>query len=120
MQRIVFILFILFTVISSFRYYLEDEEKITWVTYYHDKFNGAKTSNGNIFDNSKYTAAHASLPFGTKVLLTNLATSDTVTVTVNDRGARHKKRAFDITKAAFLRLGEFRHGSLKVSYKIVE
>ena len=39
----------------------------TRASYYHDKFNGKKTASGELFDNSKLTAAHKTLPFGTKV-----------------------------------------------------
>ncbi|WP_454059315.1 septal ring lytic transglycosylase RlpA family protein [Elizabethkingia ursingii] len=96
------------------------EEKSTTVSYYSDTFNGRKTSSGEIFDNAKLTAAHANLPFGTKVLLTNVATGDTVTVKVNDRGYLHKGRAFDITKSAFKKLGDVRKGVLKVTYRVLE
>ncbi|NAW50160.1 septal ring lytic transglycosylase RlpA family protein [Elizabethkingia argentiflava] len=96
------------------------KEKLTKVSYYSDSFNGRKTSNGEIFDNNKFTAAHVSLPFGSKVLLTNVSTGDTVTVKVNDRGPLHRGRGFDITKAAFKKLGDLRIGIMQVSYQIIE
>ncbi|MHA7609589.1 septal ring lytic transglycosylase RlpA family protein [Elizabethkingia meningoseptica] len=121
MSRIIFLLAVMSTLAcSSVNKINSNEEKLTMVSYYGDKFNGRKTSCGEVFDNDKLTAAHAKLPFGTKVLLTNTDTGDTVTVKVNDRGYLHKGRAFDITKSAFKKLGDIRKGVLKVSYKIVE
>ncbi|AQX03780.1 septal ring lytic transglycosylase RlpA family protein [Elizabethkingia meningoseptica] len=121
MSRIIFLLAVMSTLAcSSVNKINSNEEKLTMVSYYGDKFNGRKTSSGEVFDNDKLTAAHANLPFGTKVLLTNTDTGDTVTVKVNDRGYLHKGRAFDITKSAFKKLGDIRKGVLKVSYKIVE
>jgi len=92
---------------------------ITKVSYYSDKFNGRPTASGEIFDNSKFTTAHVNLPFGTKVLLTNVANGDTVTVKVNDRGNLNKERAFDITQAAFKKIGDLLQGIITVEYKIL-
>ena len=76
-------------------------DSTTRASYYHNKFNGRKTANGEIFDNNKYTAAHKSLPFGTKVKVTNLANNKSVIVTINDRGPYVKGRKIDLSKAAF-------------------
>ena len=46
-------------------------KKNAHASYYHNKFNGRKTASGKRFDNNKYTAAHRSLPFGTKLRITN-------------------------------------------------
>src|SRR5690606_18578552 len=54
--------------------------------YYHNKFNGRKTASGIIFSNSKLTAAHKSLTFGTKVKVTNIENNKSVIVEINDRG----------------------------------
>lgn len=58
--------------------------KVT-ATYYHDDFNGKKTASGQRFDNSKFTAAHKTLPMGTNLLVTNEKNNKRVTVVVNDR-----------------------------------
>lgn len=92
----------------------------TQISYYGDGFNGRKTANGEIFDNNKFTAAHRSLSFGTKVLLTNPKTGNTVSVTINDRGSLKKGREFDVTKAAFKKLGNLREGVLTVKYQILQ
>ena len=55
-------------------------------SYYADKFNGKKTASGAIFSNSKLTAAHRTLAFGTKVKVTNTANNKSVEVEINDRG----------------------------------
>lgn len=120
MKRVLFFLTIILTLTCSATKFSSSDLKTTMVTYYSDKFNGRKTSSGEVFNNKKFTAAHYSLPLGTKVLLTNLETGDTVTVKVNDRGPLHKGRAFDVTKAAFQKLGDVRKGVLKVSYKILD
>lgn len=73
-------------------------------SYYHEKFTGRKTASGDVFKNSLYTAAHKTLPFGTKIRVTNLHNDKTVIVTINDRGPYTKGRSLDLSKAAFLEL----------------
>lgn len=96
------------------------ETKTSIVSYYNDAFNGKKTASGEIFDNSKLTAANRVLPFGTKVKLTNLANGENVTVRINDRGPFHSSRALDISKAAFAQLTHLSAGKVAVSYEVVE
>ncbi|TDS56608.1 septal ring lytic transglycosylase RlpA family protein [Myroides indicus] len=76
----------------------------TKASYYHDKFTGRKTASGEIFDNSKYTAAHKTLPFGTKIKVTNLKNQRFVVLTVTDRGPFTKGRSVDLSKKAFFEL----------------
>ncbi|MDR0229136.1 MAG: septal ring lytic transglycosylase RlpA family protein [Flavobacteriaceae bacterium] len=76
----------------------------TKASYYHDKFTGRKTASGAIFDNSKYTAAHKTLPFGTKIRVTNLKNKRSVVLTVTDRGPFTKGRTVDLSKRAFFDL----------------
>lgn len=78
----------------------------TKASYYHDKFIGKKTASGKLFDNKAYTAAHRTLPFGTKVKVTNLYNHKSVIVTITDRGPFTKGREIDITKKAFMELAE--------------
>src|SRR5262245_39570186 len=54
-------------------------------SYYADEFNGRKTSNGEVYDMNKFTAAHRTLPFNTKVRVTNVETGKWVVVRINDR-----------------------------------
>ena len=57
-----------------------------YASYYADKYDGRKTSNGEVFRQNKSTAAHKTLPFGTRVKVTNTANGKSVKVRVNDRG----------------------------------
>src|SRR5690606_26861321 len=76
----------------------------TKASYYHVKFTGRKTASGEIFDNSKYTAAHKTLPFGTKIKVTNLKNQRFVVLTVTDRGPFTRGRSVDLSKKAFFEL----------------
>lgn len=96
-------------------------KKDVLTTYYADKFNGRKTSSGERFDNTKYTAAHMKLPFGTLVRVTNEANGKWVDVKVNDRGPYSKKLEIDLTKKAFLEIASNKnHGTFKVKIEIIE
>jgi rare lipoprotein A len=89
-------------------------------TYYADRFNGQKTSSGERFHNSKYTAAHMKLPMGTIVRVTNEANGKYVDVKVNDRGPFSKKLEIDLTKAAFMDIASKKGaGSFKVKLEIL-
>ncbi len=90
-------------------------------SYYHEKFNGRKTANGEIFDNNLYTAAHKTLKFGTKIRVTNTANDSSVIVTVNDRGPFVKGRELDLSKKAFMEIAKFKlRGYLIVNIDILE
>jgi rare lipoprotein A len=69
-------------------------------SYYADKYNGRRTANGETFSNSQYVAAHKTLPFGTKVKVTNLKNGKTVKVRINDRGPFVTGRIIDLSKQA--------------------
>src|SRR5487761_2492944 len=79
-------------------------------SYYSNDFQGHRTADGEVFDNSKFTAAHRSYPFGTIVRVTNLATDATVEVRINDRGPVKQERLIDLTQAAAKALGIIRAG----------
>lgn len=90
-------------------------------SYYADKFNGRKTASGELFYNDKYTAAHKTLPFGTKVRVTNEANGESTMVTINDRGPFTKGREIDLTKRAFRDIARHHgYGTMKVTIEIVE
>jgi len=99
---------------------VETVHEETQASYYHDKFNGRKTANGEIFSNKNYTAAHKTLPFGTKVRVTNLVNDEEVIVEINDRGPFAKGRQIDLSKKAFMDLTHNRSkGILKVKVEIL-
>ncbi len=87
--------------------------------YYADKYNGNKTANGETFSNSKYTAAHKKLAFGTRVKVTNKANGKSVIVTINDRGPFSGGYDIDLTKKAFMEITDNKnHGGLSVSLEV--
>jgi rare lipoprotein A len=83
-------------------------------SYYAKRFNGRPTTSGAPYDPDKLTAAHQSLPFGTKVKVVNLANGREVTVTVNDRCRKRKFPFIDLSRSAAERLGFFGKGITKV------
>jgi len=96
-------------------------KKNSHASYYADKFNGRKTASGELFYNDKYTAAHRTLPFGTKVRVTNEANGETTMVTITDRGPFTKGREIDLSKRAFRDIARHHgYGTMKVTIEIVE
>jgi rare lipoprotein A len=89
-------------------------------SYYSNDFQGRTTSDGEIFDNSKLTAAHRTYPFGTIVKVTNLATDAEVTVRINDRGPVKQERVIDLSFAAAKAIGIDRAGLGKVRLEVVK
>ncbi len=90
-------------------------------SYYHNKFNGRKTANGEIFNNSKLTAAHKTLDFGTMVRVTNIVNNKSVIVKINDRGPFSKGKEIDLSKKAFDEISDkATHGALTVTIEILE
>ena len=89
-------------------------------SYYSNDFNGRHTSDGEIFDNGKYTAAHRTYPFGTVVRVTNITTGANVTVRINDRGPVKTERIIDLTYAAARAIGIDKMGLARVRLDVVE
>ena len=83
------------------------------ISYYADKFHGRKTASGARFDKNAMTAAHRTLPFGTKVEVTNLGNGKSVIVEVNDRGPYSEDRILDVSPAAARKLGMMGTGTAK-------
>jgi rare lipoprotein A len=74
-------------------------------SYYGAEFHGKRTSSGEVFDMYKLTAAHRDLPFGTRVLVTNLKNGRSVVVKINDRGPFVEGRIIDLSFEAARRIG---------------
>jgi rare lipoprotein A len=84
-------------------------------SYYHRKFEGRRTSNGERYRRKLLTAAHRTLPFNTKVKITNPKNKKWVIVRINDRGPYHRKRLIDVSEKAAKHLGLLKqHGLCKV------
>ena len=81
---------------------------------------GTQTANGEMFNTLQLTAAHRTLPFGTRLRLTNVATGRSVTVRVNDRGPFVPGRVVDVSYSAAETLGMVRRGVAKVKIDILQ
>ena len=86
-------------------------------SYYADKFVGRKTASGQVFRQNKKTAAHPTLPFGTKVSVENNFNSKKVTVRINDRGPFVPGRIIDLSKKAARKIGILQQGVASVTLK---
>lgn len=83
-------------------------------SYYHDRFSGRPTASGEPYDPQALTAAHRSLPFGSRVRVTDMASGRSVVVRINDRGPWGGGRLIDISRAAAEELGLIRRGKGQV------
>jgi len=97
-----------------------DYRRIGIASYYGKKFHHRKTASGEIFNNNLMTAAHRTLPFGTNVVVTNLANGKSVKVRINDRGPFIKKRIIDLSRAAFRKIENLRKGVVRVEIRVVD
>jgi len=86
---------------------------------YSDKLCGRKTASGQRFCQDGLTAAHRSLPLGTKVRVTNVRNRKSVVVSINDRGPRHAGRVIDLSAAAAAKIGMKKTGNALVKLEIV-
>jgi rare lipoprotein A len=84
-------------------------------SYYATKFHGRRTTSGERYHPDLMTAAHQSLPLGTKVLVRNLANDKEVTVVVNDRCRKKSIPFIDLSRAAAKKLGFFGAGKANVA-----
>ena len=89
-------------------------------SYYAEDFNGKKTANGEVYDMYKMTAAHRSLPFNTKVKVTNLENNRSIVVRINDRGPFKLDRLIDLSLAAATQLGMKGSGTARVRLDVIE
>lgn len=89
-------------------------------SWYGPGFYGHRTASGEVFRRGgPYTAAHKTLPFGTKVLIINLRNNKYVYAVINDRGPFIKGRDIDLSKSAAERLGMVESGTDKVQITII-
>jgi len=88
-------------------------------SYYADKFQNQKTASGELYDTSKYTAAHRDWPFGLEVRVIRKDDGRSVVVKVNDRGPFNDTRIIDLSKAAAKDLGMLHEGILEVTLEVL-
>jgi rare lipoprotein A len=89
-------------------------------SYYADEFDGRATANGEIYDMNSLTAAHQTLPFNTRVRVTNLTNGKSVVVRVNDRGPFKDDRIIDLSLGAAKKIGLIANGTAPVRLEILE
>jgi rare lipoprotein A len=89
-------------------------------SWYGDAHHGRKTASGETFDMNALTAAHRTLPLGTRVLVTNLANGRSIEVRINDRGPMVSDRIIDLSFAAARALGGVGAGVFRVRIAVVE
>ena len=89
-------------------------------SFYGSEFNGRKTANGEIYDETALTAAHRTLPFGTVLRVTNLRNGLSVIVRINDRGPFHPDRVIDLSKNAAEEIDLITHGVTDIEAEILE
>jgi rare lipoprotein A len=90
------------------------------ISMYGDEFAGKKTASGAVFDPSALTMAHRTLPFGTRVRVTNLENQRSVEVVVNDRGPFMAGRIADLSEAAARRIGMVAHGVVEALLEVLK
>jgi rare lipoprotein A len=89
-------------------------------SWYGKNFDGKRTASGTRFDSKKNTAAHKTLPFGTKLKVTDTKSGKSTIVTVNDRGPFSKSRVLDISSAAAKELEVINRGTFSAKIEILD
>ena len=89
-------------------------------SWYGQDFHGRETASGEVYDMYAFTAAHASLPFGTHLRVTNVENGRTVDVRINDRFPGTKGRAIDLSMASFEKIAPLHQGLARVRLEILQ
>ena len=80
---------------------------------------GNRTADGSYFDGTQMIVAHRTLPFGSKVRVTNMSNGDSVVVRINDRGPFSRGRVIDVSHAAAREIGMQRSGTARVKLALL-
>jgi rare lipoprotein A len=88
-------------------------------SWYGGQFHGRTTANGERYNMNDLTAAHRSLPFGTKVRVTNVKNGKSVVVRINDRGPYVGKRVIDLSRGAAQKVSMIGSGVAPVRLEVV-
>ncbi len=89
-------------------------------SWYGRRYHGRRTASGEIFDMNLATAAHPTLPFGTRVQVTNLENGRSVVLRINDRGPFVRRRIIDVSRRAAQVLGFVQKGTARVRVQLVQ
>ncbi|HHM21432.1 MAG TPA: septal ring lytic transglycosylase RlpA family protein, partial [Bacteroidetes bacterium] len=111
--------FILFNLFLTTTLIAQDAE-FGIASYYSDLFQGKPTASGELYDKTKMTAAHKTLPFGTLARVTDLESKKSVQVRINDRGPFISGRIIELSKEAAKRIGLVQKGVARVKVEIVK
>jgi rare lipoprotein A len=98
----------------------QGKKRLGEATYYAAYFEGRPTASGEPYDSRAMTAAHKTLPFGTKVKVTALDSGETAVVRINDRGPFVDGRIIDLSRKAAEQLGMVHDGAAEVQLQILE
>lgn len=89
-------------------------------SFYANKHQGKKTANGELYKHELKTAAHKTMPFGSKVKVTNVNNGKSVVVRINDRGPFVRGRIIDLSKSAFSSIGNISLGLIDVEIEVIK
>ena len=115
MQKLIFSLFFTFLCALAF-----GQVQTGKASFYADKFEGTPTASGEKYRHNKLTAAHKTLPFGTRVRITNLGNNQSVEVIINDRGPYVENRIVDLSKSAAEKLGFVNQGLAEIKLEVID
>ena len=100
---------------------LEEEARdVEFASYYSDALHGNATASGELYDKNKFTAAHKTLEFGTRVEVTNTLNNESVIVKINDRGPFVEGRVIDLSRVAFEAISPLSKGVIPVTLRVIE
>jgi rare lipoprotein A len=94
------------------------KDQVGTASYLGKKFDHRPTASGELYDPERLTAAHRTLPFGTRVRVTNLENGRSVVVRINDRGPFNKSRVIDLSLKAAKRLDFVEQGVTRVRLEV--
>lgn len=95
-------------------------ERTGYASWYGPGFHGRLAADGSRFNQNQLTAAHRTLPFGSKVRVTCTSTGKSTVVKITDRGPFHGNRVMDLSKAAAKEIGMLDKGVSKIKYEILK
>lgn len=113
LRSVIFIICLFCSVIYSFA------QEVGNATYYSNKLHGRLTASGMRYDKDSLTCAHRTLPFGTRIKVTNTRNMKDVIVTVTDRGPHNKRFLIDLSYAAAKELDIIKMGVCPVELVII-
>jgi len=89
-------------------------------SYYHDRFNGRRTASGARYNKGELSAAHKTLPLGSRVRVTDSRSGRSVVVRINDRGPYARGRVIDLSRAAASEIGLVSKGVSRVTLEVLK